>query len=249
MESEVFDAQRRIEGGRLMTIENNASDSGAPLSNVGLGAGECGVCDFENAKLVSRAKWCCPNCGRDFSLAYLFWLEAAHPEWLEEWKMDVKNTQYGFEWGPVEIERACSDSRRGWAVLLIKTKKHPNGIQVYVTKSGKVRVHSDAREWTPNVEVEQWPKERPTGERDMTETEKTNEAPNGPPDSKAMLYVTTSTGIEKTHRQKMLAALHDAYLWHGKQEYARINKKKKLMHRKYQIAIWWAIENLETTGV
>lgn len=41
-------------------------------------------CDFENAVLVSRAKWLCPKCGQDFSLEYLFWAEAAHPEWFDE---------------------------------------------------------------------------------------------------------------------------------------------------------------------
>lgn len=44
----------------------------------------CAVCDFENAKLLGRARWCCPKCGRDFSLEYLFWAEAAHPEWFDE---------------------------------------------------------------------------------------------------------------------------------------------------------------------
>lgn len=43
---------------------------------------ECEACDFENAKRVGRAKFCCPNCGRDFSLEYLLWVEAAHPEWI-----------------------------------------------------------------------------------------------------------------------------------------------------------------------
>lgn len=64
--------------------------------------------------------------------------------------MNVKNTQYGFEWGPVNISRACSDEKKGWVTLLVETEKHPNGIQIYVTKSGKVRVYSGAAEWTPN---------------------------------------------------------------------------------------------------
>lgn len=67
--------------------------------------------------------------------------------------MDGKTTQYGFDWGPVDVSRACSDEKKGWVLLLVKTKKHPHGIQIYVTKSGKVRVHSDAGEWLPNVEV------------------------------------------------------------------------------------------------
>ena len=44
----------------------------------------CKVCDFENAKVVGRAKWCCPICGRDYSMEYLFWAEAVHPEWFNE---------------------------------------------------------------------------------------------------------------------------------------------------------------------
>ena len=49
-------------------------------------------------------------------------------------------TQYGFIYGPATIERACSDDKAGWAVMLLKTAKHPDGIQLYVTKSGKVRI-------------------------------------------------------------------------------------------------------------
>lgn len=71
--------------------------------------------------------------------------------------------------------------------------------------------------------------------------------PQGASELKAQLYTTTSvTGaVNKTHRQTMLEALHEADFWHDKQAHDRINKKKKLMHRKYQQAIWWAIENLE----
>lgn len=45
---------------------------------------ECNQCDFENAIHPLRAVWLCPVCKRDFSIEYLFWVEAAHPEWLEE---------------------------------------------------------------------------------------------------------------------------------------------------------------------
>ena len=40
-------------------------------------------CDFENAIVPSRATWLCPKCGRDISIEYLFWIQAAHPEWFE----------------------------------------------------------------------------------------------------------------------------------------------------------------------
>lgn len=63
--------------------------------------------------------------------------------------MKGKTIEFGFEFGPVEITRACADDKKGWVLLMLKTKKHPNGIQVYVTKTGKVRVHSEKGEWLP----------------------------------------------------------------------------------------------------
>ena len=65
--------------------------------------------------------------------------------------MDLANTQYGFDWGPASIERAVSDEKKGWVVLLVKTKKYPYGLQVYVTKTGKVRVYSADGEWLPEA--------------------------------------------------------------------------------------------------
>ena len=60
--------------------------------------------------------------------------------------MQGKDTQYGFDWGPVAVERACSDEKKGWVLMLVKTKKYPHGIQVYVTKTGKIRVFGDKGE-------------------------------------------------------------------------------------------------------
>ena len=57
-------------------------------------------------------------------------------------------TQYGFTFGPATIERACSDDKSGWVMIVLKTAKHPNGIQLIVTKSGKVRIFGKD-EWTP----------------------------------------------------------------------------------------------------
>ena len=54
--------------------------------------------------------------------------------------MITGNTQYGFIYGPVTVERFCSDETKGWVCLGIKTKRHPDGIQVYVTKTGYVRI-------------------------------------------------------------------------------------------------------------
>jgi hypothetical protein len=52
--------------------------------------------------------------------------------------MNYKETKYGFEYGAAEVARFCSDEKKGWVTLGIKTPR--DEIQVYVTKTGKVRV-------------------------------------------------------------------------------------------------------------
>ena len=61
--------------------------------------------------------------------------------------MRFENTQYGFNYGAAEIERCCSDEKKGWVVLTLKTKKHPQGLQIYVTKTGKVRINDGEKEF------------------------------------------------------------------------------------------------------
>ena len=60
-----------------------------------------------------------------------------------------KETQYGFEWGSASISRFFSDTKKGWVTIGIETPKYKghNNIQIYVTKTGKVRVHSKDGEW------------------------------------------------------------------------------------------------------
>lgn len=58
-----------------------------------------------------------------------------------------KLTNYGFEFGSAAIERLCSDTKKGWVVLRIKTLKED--LQAYVTKTGKVRIYSEHKEWQP----------------------------------------------------------------------------------------------------
>lgn len=67
--------------------------------------------------------------------------------------MKGKITEFGFEFGPAEIVRACSDEKKGWVIILLKTAKHPKGIQLYITKTGKVRVYSDKGELTERKEI------------------------------------------------------------------------------------------------
>lgn len=49
-------------------------------------------------------------------------------------------TDYGFEYGCVEVTRMMSDDKKGWVVIGLKTPKED--IQIYVTKTGKVRIHN-----------------------------------------------------------------------------------------------------------
>jgi hypothetical protein len=61
--------------------------------------------------------------------------------------MQAKTTEYGFQWGPATVERGFCDYHKEWVTMIIRTKKYPRGIQVYVTKTGKVRVHCAKGEW------------------------------------------------------------------------------------------------------
>ena len=53
---------------------------------------------------------------------------------------DVKDDQYGFEWGPVKVQRHFSDEKKGWVVFGVKTERQE--LQIYVTKTGKIRVYN-----------------------------------------------------------------------------------------------------------
>jgi hypothetical protein len=46
---------------------------------------------------------------------------------------------FGFEYGAAKVTRAMSDEKKGWVVLMLETPK--THIQIYVTKTGKVRVY------------------------------------------------------------------------------------------------------------
>lgn len=59
-------------------------------------------------------------------------------------------TEYGFEWGSAKMERGFADDKKGWVSFLLTTPKHESGIQIYVTKTGKVRVYSFEGEWVLN---------------------------------------------------------------------------------------------------
>ena len=57
-----------------------------------------------------------------------------------------KLTQYGFEWGGVTVSRICSDKKAGWVYLSVKGKRQNQEVEIYVTKSGKVRVYRETKQ-------------------------------------------------------------------------------------------------------
>ena len=63
--------------------------------------------------------------------------------------MNYKETEYGFEFGAAKVQRLFSDEKKGWITLEVVTPKC--AIQVYVTKTGKMRITDSRGEWTAPV--------------------------------------------------------------------------------------------------
>jgi len=64
-----------------------------------------------------------------------------------------KETRYGFEFGDVKVSRICSDEKKGWVTLGIEIESSKyqgnRAIEIYVTKTGKIRIFSSEGEWFP----------------------------------------------------------------------------------------------------
>ena len=60
---------------------------------------------------------------------------------------------YGFIYGDAEITRMFSDCKKGWVILGLKTSKYKdnNHIQIYVTKTGKVKIRDSKGEWEHKI--------------------------------------------------------------------------------------------------
>jgi hypothetical protein len=60
-----------------------------------------------------------------------------------------QETTYGFDYGSAKITRLFSDANLGWITLGLETPKYAGHemIQIYITKTGKVRIHSKHGEW------------------------------------------------------------------------------------------------------
>jgi hypothetical protein len=59
--------------------------------------------------------------------------------------------QCGFEWGGAKLTRLFSDDKKGWVTFGVSSRRFPQSrgmdIQIYVTKTGKIRIHSANGEW------------------------------------------------------------------------------------------------------
>ena len=58
--------------------------------------------------------------------------------------INYEETKYGFIYGSANVTRLISDDKKGWVTIGITTKK--TAIQVYVTKTGKIRVFDKDKE-------------------------------------------------------------------------------------------------------
>lgn len=63
--------------------------------------------------------------------------------------LHYKETQYGFEYGDAKVTRMFSDEKKGWVTIGIESSKYNgnHGVQIYVTKTGKIRVFTKDGEW------------------------------------------------------------------------------------------------------
>lgn len=68
---------------------------------------------------------------------------------MTDQKIHYKETEFGFEFGAAKVERFFSDKRTGAVTIGITTPRRQLGgeIQIYVTRTGKVRIFSRG-EWT-----------------------------------------------------------------------------------------------------
>jgi len=60
--------------------------------------------------------------------------------------MHFRETEHGFEWGSAEVTRICGDEKKGGVWLEVKTPGH-DGVQIYVSETGKVRIFESCGEW------------------------------------------------------------------------------------------------------
>ena len=68
--------------------------------------------------------------------------------------MKHKTTKHGFEWGDVKIKRLWACEKRGCVMIALTTSKRK--IEIYITKTGKVRIWSKDDEGNHFGEYDEW---------------------------------------------------------------------------------------------
>lgn len=65
--------------------------------------------------------------------------------------MKAERIQHGIEWGSSKITLMFDDDEKEWVTWGLETPKYKgqNRIQIYVTKTGKVRINDTRGEWSP----------------------------------------------------------------------------------------------------
>jgi hypothetical protein len=58
--------------------------------------------------------------------------------------MKYEETKYGFIYGALNVTRVASDDAKGWTVIEAKSPK--TTVQVFCTKTGKIRIYRDGKE-------------------------------------------------------------------------------------------------------
>lgn len=63
--------------------------------------------------------------------------------------MNFENDEFSLTYGPAKVERFRHDDKEGWSMLFLETPKYNDNkrIQIYVTKTGKVRIFDHSGEW------------------------------------------------------------------------------------------------------
>lgn len=67
-----------------------------------------------------------------------------------------EETPYGFRYRSATVERLMSGDKKGWTLLGLSTPRHGPGkklprFEIYVTKTGKVRIFCGPVEWGPKT--------------------------------------------------------------------------------------------------
>lgn len=69
---------------------------------------------------------------------------------LKQDAVEGYTTSYGFTWGAAKFTRLHCDGKAQSITVGLVTPQHENGMQIYVTQTGKVRIFgSDGMEWKP----------------------------------------------------------------------------------------------------